>query len=160
MDELTVRNENFDITLTKVGLNFDKEIYLVRAFEHDLGANKKYLRTAGILIGDELLTSTFADTTHFMEELNLFDFGNSQNKYFAVTEYKNTKNLKLIIDEDKEKYVFISKSEAKTMYKLFNMSLIGYSLARVLEFEYQFTPQSISIALHRHDYLTLPRLEG
>lgn len=156
MDELTARNENFDIILTKVGLNLDKEIYLLRAFEEDQIAKKKYLRTAGILVGDELLTSTFADTTHFMEELNLFDFGNSQNKYFAVTEYKNTKNLKLIIDEDKEMYVFISKSEAKTMYKLFNMSLIGYSLARVLEFEYRFTPQSISSALHHHDYLSLP----
>lgn len=153
MDELTVRNENFDITLTKVGLNFDKEIYLVRAFEEDQIAKKKYLRTAGILVGDELLTSTFADTTHFMEELNLFDFGNNQNKYFAVTEYVGTPNLKLIIND---KNIFISKAEAKTMYKLFNMSLIGYSLARVLEFEYRFTPQSISTALHRHDYLTLP----
>lgn len=153
MDELTVRNENFDITLTKVGLNFDKEIYLLRAFEEDQFAKKKYLRTAGILVGDELLTSTFADTTHFMEELNLFDFGNNQNKYFAVTEYIGTPNLKLKIDD---KNVFISKAEAKTMYKLFNMSLIGYSLARVLEFEYRFTPQSISTALHRHDYLTLP----
>jgi hypothetical protein len=157
MDELTVKNENFDITLTKVGLNFDKEIYLVRAFEEDQIARKKYLRTAGILVGDELLTSTFADTTHFIEELNLFDFGNSQNKYFAITEYIGTPNLKLKIDD---KNVFISKAEAKTMYKLFNMSLIGYSLARVLEFEYRFSPQSISTALHRHDYLTLPRQEG
>lgn len=157
MDELTVRNENFDIKLTKVGLNFDKEIYLVRAFEEDPIAKKKYLRTAGILIGAELLTSTFADTTHFMEELNLFDFGNDQNKYFAVTEYIGTPNLKLKIDD---KNVFISKAEAKTMYKLFNMSLIGYSLARVLEFEYRFTPQSISMALHCHDYLTLPQPKG
>jgi hypothetical protein len=159
MDELTRKSDNFDITMTKVGLNFDKEIYLLRAFEEDQIAKKKYLRTAGILVGDELLTSTFADTTHCMEELNLFDFGNSQNKYFAVTEYQSTKNLKLIIDEKNKKYIFISKSEAKTMYKLFNMSLIGYSLARVLEFEYRFTPQSISTALHRHDYLTLPSQE-
>lgn len=157
MDELTVRNENFDIILTKVGLNFDKDIYLVRAFEHDIVANKKYIRTAGILVGDKLLTSTFADTTHFMEELNLFDFGNDQNKYFAVTEYIGTPNLKLKIAS---KNVFISKAEAKTMYKLFNMSLIGYSLARVLEFEYRFTPQSIATALYRHDYLSLPQPKG
>jgi hypothetical protein len=157
MDELTIKNENFDITLTKVGLNFDKEIYLVRAFEEDQSAKKKYLRTAGILVGDELLTSTFTDTTHFMEELNLFDFGNAQNKYFAVTEYIGTPNLKLKIDY---KNVFISKAEAKTMYKLFNMSLIGYSLARVLEFEYRFTPQSIATALYRHDYLSLPHQKG
>lgn len=157
MDELTVKNENFDITLTKVGLNFDKNIYLVRAFEEDQSSKKKYLRTAGILVGDELITSTFADTTHFMEELNLFDFGNDQNKYFTVTEYIGTPNLKLKIDY---KNVFISKAEAKTIYKLFNMSLIGYSLARVLEFEYRFTPQSIAAALYRHDYLTLPHQKG
>ena len=44
MDELTVKNETFDITLTKVGLNFDKEIYLIRAFEEDQITKKKYLR--------------------------------------------------------------------------------------------------------------------
>jgi hypothetical protein len=157
MDELTVMNDNFDITLTKVALNFDKEIYLLRAFEIDRITNEKYIRTAGILVSDELVTSTFADTTHFMEELNLFDFGNDQNKYFTVTEYSGTPNLKLKIDY---KNVFISKAEAKTIYKLYNLAFHRYSFSRVLEFEYRFTPQSVSEALYRHDYLSLPHQKG
>lgn len=139
------------LDITSVPLNLDKEIFLIRAFEEDIEAKKKYIRNAGILVANVLLTSTFSDTIHFMEELYLFDTGNDQNKYLSITEYKSTRNLKLNIDEDIN--VFISKSEARAIYKLFNLSLMGYSVSRVLEFEYRFTPESLTKLLHQNKYL-------
>lgn len=154
MDEITTNAVFKDLDLTKVPLNRDKGIYLVRAFEYDFANEKKYMRSAGFLVQDELLTTTFADTIHFLEELNLFDGGNDQNKYLTIAEHKNTKNLKLRLETNT---VFISKSEAKAIYRLFNMSLLGYSMTRVLEFEYRFTPESLTKALFKNDYLSLPK---
>lgn len=139
------------LELAVVALNRDKGIYLIRAFEIDEKAKKKYIRNAGILVQNTLLTSTFADTIHFMEELFLFDTGNDQNKYLSISEYKNTKNLKLVVDGNVN--VFVSKSEARAMYKLFNLSLMGYSTSRVLEFEHRFTPEDLTMLLHKHNLL-------
>lgn len=152
IDELTKNTAIENIKLTTVALNRDKQIYLVRAFEHDLEHEKKYMRSAGFLIKDELLTTTFADTIHLLEELNLFDGGNNQNKYLTIAEHKSTKNLKLRLEANT---VFISKSEAKAICRLFNLSLLGYSMTRVLEFEYRFTPKSLTEALFQNDYLSL-----
>jgi hypothetical protein len=86
-----------------------------------------------------------------MEELNLFDIGNNQNKYLDITEYQSTKNLKLKHNGDGN--IFISKSEAKAMYKIFNLAFLGYSVATVLEKEYRFTPQDLTKLLHHHNFL-------
>lgn len=154
IDELTQNTTVHNVVLTKVALNLDKQIYLIRAFEHDFEHERKYLRSAGFLVQNELLTTTFADTIHFLEELNLFDGGNDQNKYLTIAEHKSTKNLKLKLTDHT---VFISKSEAKAIYRLFNMSLLGYSMTRVLEFEYRFTPESLTMALFQNAYLSLPK---
>lgn len=137
MDELTTDKKCYNIVLTKAALNLDKKIYLIRAFDEDLQVNKKYLISAAILVCDELLTSTFPDTMHWMEELYLFDIGNDQNKYFTVTQHQKIKNLQMKTNNGN---IFISKSESKAMYKLFKMSLIGYSLSLVLKLEFEFTP--------------------
>jgi hypothetical protein len=85
-----------------------------------------------------------------MEELSLFDIGNDQNKYLAVAEHQKIKNLKLKNINDN---IFISKSEAKAMNRLFNMALMGYSLSVVLEKEFRFTPQDLTKLLHHHNFL-------
>jgi len=157
MDELTTNNTDYFMSLTKVALNLDKNIFLLRAFEMKGHMNKKYLRSSAIMIGNELVTSTFTDTTHFFEELNLFDLGSDQNKYFTVVEKNKVKNLKLKINDND---IYLSKSEAKAIYKLFNLSMVGYSLSRVLEFEFKFTPDNIADVLEHADYLTLPDSKG
>lgn len=155
MDQLTTNhNEFLRVTLTKVPLCRDKNILLVRGFEVDYKEDKKFMKTALILVGDEIVTSNFSDTVHFMEELNLYDFGNDQNKYLDIAEYKSTKNLKLKLENET---VYITKSECKTIYKLFNWSLAGYSLASVLEFEYNFTPETLTKVLNNHGYLEIER---
>lgn len=68
-------DEEVELKIIPVSLNLDKEIYLLHIFEEDKVA-KKYIRNELILIKNQILTSTFSDTIHFVEELNLFDFGN------------------------------------------------------------------------------------
>lgn len=152
MNEIITLNDfGSELKMIKVSLNLDKEIYLLHIFEENYNLNKKFIRSELVLIENEIFTSTFSDTVHFMEELNLFDTGNNQNKYLDITEYKNTKNLKLKTNEDKN--IFISKSEAKAIYKLFNMAFQGYSVATVLEKEFRVTPQILTKLLHDNNLL-------
>jgi len=140
MDE-RIEYEIYDknIIITKVPLNRDKEIYLLRAFS--IENKKKYLRNFAILVQNILFASNFADTVLLLEELNLFDKGDPKNKFFETTEHQKVKNLRLQINDIK---IFISRSEAKAIYKIYNLSFLGYSLTRLLEAEYQFTPQNLA----------------
>lgn len=148
----TLRDDlGVELIIILIALNLDKEIYLLSIYEENLHAKKKFIRNELILIGNQILTSTFSDTIHFMEEINLFDVGNSQNKYLEISEFKSTKNLKL--KHNGEENIFLSKSEAKAMYKIFNLAFIGYSVASVLEREFKFTPQLLSKFLHQNQLL-------
>jgi hypothetical protein len=151
-DQMFTLKDNLGIELgiIPVALNLDKDIYLLHVFEEDNTLKKKYIRNELVLIKNQILTSTFSDTVHFMEELSLFDIGNDQNKYLAIAEHQKIKNLKLKNINDN---IFISKSEAKAMNRLFNMALMGYSLSVVLEKEYRFTPQDLTKLLHHHNFL-------
>lgn len=152
-DQIFTLTDDFGIELKiiPVALNLDKEIHLLHIFEEDQSAKKKFIRNELVLVGNQILTSTFSDTVHFMEELNLFDIGNNQNKYLDVTEYQSTKNLKLKHNGDEN--IFISKSEAKAMYKIFNLAFLGYSVAAVLEKEFRFTPQLLTKLFHQNNLL-------
>jgi hypothetical protein len=152
-DQIFTLRDDFGIELKiiPVALNFDKEIHLLHIFEEDQSAKKKFIRNELVLVGNQILTSTFSDTVHFMEELNLFDIGNNQNKYLDITEYQSTKNLKL--KHNGAENIFISKSEAKAMYKIFNLAFMGYSVATVLEKEFRSTPQHLTKLLHNQDLL-------
>lgn len=148
----TLRDDNdVELKVIPVALNLDKEIFLLHIFEVNLELKKKYIRNELVLVGTNILTSTFCDTVHFMEELSLFDHGNDQNKYLAIAEYKTTKNLKLKYKGIED--IFISKSEAKAMYKIFNLVFKGYSEATVLENEFRFTPQLLTRLLHENQFL-------
>jgi len=149
---ITLQDTNgAELKIVPVALNLDKEIYLLHIFEKNHELNKKFIRNELVIIGKYILTSTFSDTVHFMEELKLFDFGNEQNKYLNITEYKATKNLKLNYIGDKD--VFISKSEAQAIYKIFNLAFQGYSISSVLENEFRFTPQALTKLLHEQKFL-------
>ncbi len=147
----TLSDEGIELKIISVSLNLDKEIYLLHIFEEDLHMKKKFIRNELILIGNQILTSTFCDTIHFMEEINLFDVGNSQNKYLEISEFKSTKNLKL--KHNGEENIFLSKSEAKAMYKIFNLAFMGYSVATVLEREFKLTAQLLTKFLHQNQLL-------
>jgi len=143
--------DGIELKIIPVPLNLDKEVYLLHIFEENYGLKKKFIRNELVVVDKHILTSTFSDTVHFMEEIKLFDYGNNQNKYLNITEYKATRNLKLQYDGDKE--VFISKSEAQAMYKIFNLAFQGYSVATVLENEFRFTPQVLTKLLYKQNFL-------
>lgn len=151
MDELTEKAYSSHIQLIETYMVKDKKISIVRAFETDGIKKKKFLRSACIRIENLLLTTTFADTVHFIEEMHLFDKGSNQNKFFSVTEKNGTKSLRL---KNGTKNIYITRSEAKTIYRLFNLSFVGYSTSRVLEYEYKFTVQNIAKALEQSNFLT------
>lgn len=147
MDQLIqiTDDEGVSLTIIPISLNLDKRIHLIHVFEENISSNKKYIRNELILVNNQILTSTFSDTVHFMEELSLFDTGNDQNKYLAVAEHQKIKNLKLKNVNDN---IFVSKSEARAIYRLFNMALTGYSLSVVLEKEFRFTPSNLGEILN------------
>ena len=156
-DQIFTVSDNFGVELraVPVSLNLDKEIYLIHVYEDDKILKKKFIRNELFLIGNQILTSTFSDTVHFIEELNLFDIGNSQNKYLDITEYQNIKNLKLKHNGDEN--IFISKSEAKAINRLFNTALLGYSLTSLTEKEFRFTPQMLTKFLHEYQLTKLQK---
>ncbi|WP_345988748.1 hypothetical protein WCX18_00795 [Sulfurimonas sp. HSL1-2] len=156
MDESTYVGPESIMQLRPIELNGDKGIYLLQAFQVVYATNKQYLRGATIIAGKRLITTKLSDTIHLMEELKMFELGNDQNKYFTVSQHKNSKNLKLNVDN---KNIFISRSEAKAMYKLFTMSFMGYSFSRLFEYEYTFTPQGINKEIDRCNFLEMPYLE-
>ena len=146
LDQLiTVDPYGIKLTPALVKLNLDKKIYLLHIFANDEVAKKKYIRNVLVIVGNQVLTSTFSDTVHFMEELYLFDIGNDQNKYLAIAEHKSTKNLKL---KNSNEDIFVSKSEARAVYKLYNRIFSGFSDVELLITEYRLTPQELTKLLH------------
>lgn len=152
-DQIFYLRDDNGVELLPIAIPLDENqgIYLIQVFEENHEARKKYLRGELIMVTNYILTSTFCDTIHCMEEINLFDAGNDQNRYLSVTEYKATKNLKLKYDGDVD--IFISKSVARSMYKIFNMSFSGYSTSALLEREFRFTPQILTQLLHKFKFL-------
>lgn len=135
-----------------IKLDIDRGIYLIIFLEENEQKSKKYIRGELIMVQNTILTSTFCDARHFMEELNLFEQGNNQNKYVDITEYKNTKNLKLKYKGEGD--IFISKSAARAIYSIYKQSFMGYSTVDMSEKEITFTPQLLTQLLHKYQYLT------
>ena len=141
-------NNNMDCLIPKlIVLNLDKRIFLLNVLQEDNSAKKKYIRSQLIAVNSQILTFGFSDTLHFMEELALFDAGSDQNRYFTISEHQNTKNLKI---KNIRSNIFISKSEAKAICRLFNLSLNGYSLSTVLENGVIFSAEDIENFLNKN----------
>ena len=66
-DQIFTLRDDFGVELKiiPVALNLDKEIHLLHIFEEDHSAKKKFIRNELVLVGNQILTSTFSDTVHF-----------------------------------------------------------------------------------------------
>lgn len=148
---IVTEDEDTKLIVVMIPLNRDKNIYLLKVYEVDITLNKKFIRNKLILVNNQILTTCFSDTIHLIEELNMFEIGNNQNKYLDITEYKNTKNLKL--KHSGTENIFISRSEARAICRIFNYSFSGYSISTVLENEFKFTPQLLTKTLHANGLL-------
>ena len=157
MDELVVEYNGNDIEISHVVLNQDKDIKLLRGFKQDKDNKKKYMRNFVIMIGDEFVTSNIADSMLLKEELFLFNQGDIQNKYFFPStrklEQESVNSLVLTLENGRK--IYISKSEARAIVALWNMSMQGYSFSRLLEYEKAQTLETWTVALELNGYLQL-----
>ena len=161
MDELIVgRNEN-RIELSHVVLNYKHNIKLLRGFGVDAKSDKRYMRNIVIMIGDEFATSNIADSILLKEELALFDRGDAQNKYLFPSDrmIKKERVNSLILKVSDNSEIFVTRSEAKAIVTLWNMSMQGYSFSRLLEFETKQTLESWTMLLEENGYLQLENEE-
>jgi hypothetical protein len=127
----------------------DKNIILIKIKETI--QKKSYLRNLLVFVKNELVTTNYADTCLFMEELKLFNLGNEQNKYFNLKEKNSVKNLKLeLLDKT---HIYISKSEAAAIYKMYNESKLGLSMVYIMDYEYEFTPEMLADFLFQYKLL-------
>lgn len=150
MDDIIQETQHNNIQLTVIPLNNNLKVSLIRAFEIDI-KDKKYLRNMCLLVNNELITTNFTDTVQFIEELAMFDTGNSQNSFFEIKEINKVRNLKLI---NTESNIFISKSVAKAIVKIYNMSYLGYSNSRLLEFPLIFSPDNLTQLMYQSKLLS------
>jgi len=161
MDEIIDIYKENKIIVSCVVLNHDENIKLLRGFEEDSNTKKRYIRNIVIMIGDEFITSNIADTMLFKEELALFNFGDKQNKYLVPSsrtiEKESVSSLSITLSDGV--VIHITRSEAKAMVGLWNMSLQGYSFARLLEFEKEQTLETWTVALENNGYLQLDKPE-
>ena len=157
MDELIFKDELNKPELTVVPLNNKHEISLLRAFEVDIKTQKKYMRNVVFMIQDEFITDNMADSVLLKEELILFDKGDEQNTFFQLKsrKIKESHILSLSLKLESGKTIYISKSQARAIVSLWNMAMMGYSFARILEFETQQTIQSWTQALYNNYLLEL-----
>lgn len=150
-DQIVITDEiGTKLKIVPVALNKNKKICLLHVFEENLISKKKYIRNELVLVEDQILTSTFADTVHFFEELAMFDGGNDQNKYLRVAEHQATKNLMLKLENEKK--IYLSKAEARAMTKIFNLAFLGYSVTSLLENEFFFTPEHLTKLLFENNF--------
>ena len=157
MDDLIFKDELNRPELTVVPLNNKHEISLLRAFEVDLKTKKKYMRNVVFMIQNEFITDNMADSVLLKEELILFEKGDEQNTFFQLKsrKIKESHILSLSLTLDSGKTIYISKSQARAIVSLWNMAMMGYSFARILEFETQQTIQSWTQALYENYLLEL-----
>lgn len=159
MDELIKKDYTNRPEPTIVHLHNKKQISLVRAFEIDARNSKKYMRNVLFAIENEAITDNFADTILLKEELKLFDQGDEQNTFFKVVqrELNGKKVISLEFSLDDGKKIHVSKSEAKAIVDIWNMSMQGYSFARILEHENTQTLESWTNILYQSNLLKLGR---
>lgn len=159
MDELIKKDHINRPEPTVVHLHNQKQISLVRAFEIDARNSKKYMRNVLFAIKNEAITDNFADTILLKEELKLFDKGDEQNTFFKVVQRelngKKVTSLELSLDDGKK--IYISRSEAKAIVDIWNMSMQGYSFARILEHENTQTLESWTDIIHQSGLLKIGR---
>ena len=157
MDELIFQDELNRPELTIVPLNNKHEISLLRAFEVDTKTKKKYMRNIVFMIQNEFITDNMADSVLLKEELILFEKGDEQNTFFQLKsrKIKESHILSLSLKLESGKTIYISKSQARAIVSLWNMAMMGYSFARILEFETQQTIQSWTQALYDNYLLEL-----
>lgn len=146
IDEITTETIDNNIKLNAFALVNDKNFMLIRAKEQDESNSKSYVRCLLLMVGNELITTNYADTRLLLSEIKLFEKGNKQNKYTTIERKDGDINLKLKLMNS---HIYISKAEAMAITDIYNESKVGISMSRMLEYELKFTPETLTRELNR-----------
>lgn len=121
-----------NVKLIPMAMIRDKEIFFVVGKEEDLKNQKSYIRTYLIMVGNEVVTSNYADTILLISELKLFEKGNKQNKFTVVEKFEGDINLRLKLSKG---HIYITRAEALAILTIY----IGVGTQKILEHELKFT---------------------
>ena len=136
-----------NVSLIEIPVIRNKKICFVRAKEKVVKERKSYLRSLLIMIGDELITTNFADTLVLLAEIQKFERGNKQNFYTVVEKYEGDINLKLALTNG---HIYISAVESLAILNMYKHSLQGMSLTRIIEDELILTAEMIASYLNEN----------
>lgn len=122
--------------LTLTPLSHQNDIVMVRSFHLNNELNERYMTDIVIMHKEQLITTNTADSIQFNEELALFDRGDENNKFLKVVQKKGKDggtiySLQLSFDDGSA--IYIGRSQAKSMVKIWEMSLQRFSFARLVE---------------------------
>lgn len=129
--------EELDYRFDLIILNKKKKLMLKRLYIVDLSSGKKYIVALTIYIEDETqssITYNFQETAEFKEELLLFFNGDSQNQYLQPVKRKlENEELRSLKLKNSNLNIYFSQSESKTIAKLIDYSIMGFSLTKIYD---------------------------
>jgi len=150
LDEQITKTVPSNVDLIEIPVIRNKKICFIRAKERVDADKKSYLRSILIMVGDELITTNFADTVVFLAEIQKFERGNKQNFYTSIEQHNGNINLKLKLTSVN---VYISSVEALAITTMHKHALQGMSLIRIIEDELMLTAETIALYLHKNKML-------
>lgn len=145
--------QKYDMEITEVELSEKKNLVLIRGFE--IEKDKKYMRFIALRIGNKIITDKLAQVILFKEELSLFDGTLEENTFLsASTREINKQKIKSMVYKTPRKHnVYFSRADSKAVSTIWNMSLRGYSLTRLMELPTKQSIESWSKYLLKYGYL-------
>jgi hypothetical protein len=134
MDKL-IEDGRLGYYLTQTVLSHDKNIIMVRAFHVNPDINERYMVDIIIMCGEKLITTNTIDSLQLNEELALFDRGDENNKFLKIVQQKGKDSLvySLKLSLGDGNVIYIGRSEAKAMNRIWDMSFQRFSFTRLLE---------------------------
>ena len=150
IDEIILNTVPENVDLKPIAMIHKKQIFLFRAKELDATNKKSYVRSLLLMVGNELITTNYADTKLLLAELKLFEKGNKQNTFTSLEKFEGDTNLKLKLTNG---HIYISKAEALTISEIYHESKQGVNLQRLLEAELKFYPELLTQMLYESGFL-------
>jgi len=150
LDEQITKTIPSNVSLIEIPVIRNKEICFIRAKERVDVDKKNYLRSILIMVGNELITTNFADTVVLLAEIQKFEHGNKQNFYTSVERHDGDVNLKLELTNG---HIYISTVEALAIINMYKHSFQGVSLIRIIEEELVLTAEMIAGYLNENKML-------
>ena len=140
-----------NVNLIPVEVIRNKKISFVLAKEEDDSNEKRYLRSFLIQVGDELITTNYADTVVLLAEIKIFErSGKGKNFYTEARQDNGVLGLRLMLTNG---HIYITQAEAMAISMMRIDSMNGVSKNRIIEDELILTAEMIATYLHENKML-------